>query len=50
MTAMHTRLPVPDVVAALSGLLPTGEDELLAVARVLQSLREEVLGGRTASV
>jgi hypothetical protein len=50
VTALYTRLPAPDALAALAGPLPASEDELVAVVRALQRMREEVLSGRASSV
>jgi hypothetical protein len=49
MAAMHVRSTRHDVVQALSGPPPRGEQELLVLARTLQQVREEVLGGRTTA-
>jgi hypothetical protein len=47
VAAMHVQLPPREVLDALAGPAPLDERQLLALARTLQQLREEVLGGRT---
>lgn len=49
VAAMHVQLPRQDVVEAISGPPPVSEEQLLALARTLQHIREEVLSGRTAT-
>ena len=49
VAAMHVRLPRQEVVDALCGPPPVGEEQLLVLARTLQQIREEVLSGRTTT-
>jgi hypothetical protein len=49
VVAMHVRLPREEVVEALCGPPPVGEEQLLVLARTLQQIREEVLSGRTTT-
>jgi hypothetical protein len=49
VAALHARMPAQEVVDALCGPAPEGEQQLLALARTLQQIREEVLGGRTTT-
>ncbi len=49
VVAMHVRLPGQEVAEALSGPPPSGEEQLLLLARTLQQIREEVLSGRTTT-
>lgn len=47
VVAVHSGLSSDEVMAALTGPVPENEEELLAVARSLQRIREEVLSGPT---
>ncbi|MGA3219304.1 MAG: DUF4350 domain-containing protein [Acidimicrobiales bacterium] len=49
VAAMHVQLPPQEVSDALCGPPPAGEEQLLALARTLQHIREEVLSGRTTT-
>jgi hypothetical protein len=49
VAAMHVRRPRQEVVEALCGPPPEGEEQLLVLARTLQHIREEVLSGRTTT-
>jgi hypothetical protein len=49
VAAMHVLLSRHEVVEALSGPPPEGEEQLLALARTLQQVREEVFSGRTTT-